>query len=63
MPPPDRGRLLDAAQVQELIGGDPPPSLDWIRAHVPYKMKLSHRCVRWWEHDVLNWLEGLRDRA
>lgn len=55
----DRGRLLDAAQVQVLIGGTVPPSLDWIYAHVPGKHKLSHRCVRWFENDIRLWLEGL----
>ena len=58
--PPNRGRLLSAAQVRELISGEDPPSLDWIYAHVPHKMKLSQRCVRWYECDVLAWLEELR---
>lgn len=57
--PADRGRLLDAAQVQALIGGTTPPSIVWIYAHVPGKRKLSHRCVRWYEREVNAWLEGL----
>lgn len=57
-PEPDRGRLIDAAAIQQLIGGAHPPSLIWIYANVPKKRKLSHRCVRWFEEDVKAWLRG-----
>lgn len=59
-PPVTRGRLLDASAIQRMIGGTPPPSLEWIYARVPYKMKLGHRKARWWEEDILQWLAGLR---
>ena len=39
-PPPDRGRLLTAAQVAaELLGGTVSPG--WVRDHVPYKLTLG----------------------
>ena len=62
-PPPRRDKLLDARQVQHMIGGQPPPSLDWVYNNVPGKLKLSHRCVRWYENDVLEWLRGSQDAA
>lgn len=61
--PPNRGPLLDADAVRAMIGGAEPPSLDWVYAHVPNKVKISHRCVRWFEADVLAWLEGMRCRT
>ena len=57
-PPPDRGRLLDPEQVAELIGGVSPA---WVRRNVPHKIDLGHSTKRWWERDVLRWLESLRD--
>lgn len=56
-PPPNRGPLLDAETVRRMIGGADGPSLDWIYANVPHKVKISHRCVRWFEADVKAWLE------
>lgn len=53
-PPPDRGALLTPEEVAALIGGD--VSTAWCRAHVPQKIRLGHRTVRWYEHDVRNWL-------
>lgn len=57
--PPNRGRLLTVDEVREQVGGD--VSTDWIYANVPHKVKLSHRCVRWYEYDIRDWLEGLRE--
>lgn len=56
-PPPNRGRLLAAAQVAELIGGVSPA---WVRRTVPAKVCMGHSTVRWFESDVLAWLEGRR---
>ncbi len=61
-PPPDRGRLLTAAQVAaELFGGTVSPA--WVRRHVPHKVMLGHSTVRWFERDVRAWLEGRRAGA
>jgi len=58
-PPPDRGRLLTAAQVAAaLFGGTVSPA--WVRRHVPAKVVLGHSTVRWFEADVRGWLEGRR---
>jgi len=59
-PPPDRGRLLDAAGVAALIGN---VSAAWVRRHVPHKLVLGHSTVRWYEADVRAWLEMRRDSA
>lgn len=58
-PPPQRGRLLNAAGIQALFP-EPRPSLDWIYNHVPYKLKMGRRSF-WWERDVLAWLDTLGD--
>lgn len=58
-PPPNRGRLLKAAQVAaEIFGGSVSPT--WVRHNVPYKITLGHSTVRWFEADVRAWLEGQR---
>ncbi len=62
-PPTRSSRMLSVEDLQSLIGGDPLPTKDWIYRTVPHKIKMSHRCVRWWEEDVLTWMEGLRDDA
>jgi hypothetical protein len=59
-PPPDRGRLFTPEQVAEMIGGVTPA---WVRRTVPGKIDLGHCTKRWWEHDVLHWLEEHRDEA
>ncbi len=57
--PPDRGRLLTAAQVAaDLLGGTVAPS--WVRRHVPEKISLGHSTVRWFEADVRAWLDSRR---
>ncbi len=58
-PPTDRGRLLTPAEVASLIGGR---SDSWVRRNVPHKLKLGHSTVRWYEDDVLSWLESRRDQ-
>lgn len=57
-PPPARGRWLTVDDVRALLANQ--VSRDWTYANVPHKVKMSHRCVGWWEYDVLAWLEGLR---
>ena len=61
-PPPDRGRLLTAAQVAaELFNQTVSPA--WVRRHVPHKVVLGHSTVRWYEHDVLTWIAMQRTCA
>jgi predicted DNA-binding transcriptional regulator AlpA len=55
--PPDRGRLLTAEEVAEIIGGVSPT---WVRRNVPHKLVLGHSTVRWFEADVRAWLEERR---
>ena len=55
-PPPNRGKLLNAVKVGELIGRKD----SWVKKHVPHKITLGHSTVRWYEFDVLAWLEQLR---
>jgi hypothetical protein len=58
-PPPNRGRLMTAAQVAaELFCGT--VSGAWVRRNVPYKIVLGHSTVRWWERDVLDWIAERR---
>ena len=56
-PPPDRGHLLTAAQVADLVGD---VSAAWVRRNVPHKLQLGHSTVRWYESDVRDWLEARR---
>ena len=56
--PPDRGRLLSAQEVAEIIGG---VAAAWVRANVPHKLTLGHKTVRWYEWDVYDYLASLRD--
>jgi len=60
-PPPDRGRLLTAADVAAIIGGGVSPS--WCRRNVPHKLDLGHSTKRWYEADVRAWLEERRQRS
>ena len=60
-PPPSRGRLMCAEEVAALIGGKTSPA--WVRRNVPYKLELGHSTVRWFEADVLAWLEERRRAA
>lgn len=53
-----RGRLLTAAQVAEFIFNNT-CSPQWVRRTVApeHKVRLGHSTVRWWENDVLAWLD------
>ncbi len=57
-PPPDRGPLLKSPQVADLIGG---VFASWVRRNVPHKVTMGHSTVRWFEYDVMKWLEERRD--
>jgi predicted DNA-binding transcriptional regulator AlpA len=57
LPPPIRGRLLTPEEVAQLVGSVSPA---WVRRTVPHKLTLGHSTVRWYESDVLTWLEGQR---
>ncbi len=54
--PPNRGRLLTPADVAAIVGR----SEAWCRRNVLGKLALGRRTVRWWEADVLAWLEAQR---
>ena len=56
--PDYRVRLLDAHQVADLIGG---VSAAWVRRNVPGKLNLGHSTKRWWEADVLTWIQSRRE--
>lgn len=58
-PPPDRGRLLKPKEVAEMVGR----SESWVRRNVPHKIRLGHSTVKWYELDVLLWLEERRSLA
>ncbi len=55
-PPIERGRLLTAAEVSQIVRR----SAGWVKVHVPHKIRLGHRTVRWYEIDVKLWLESQR---
>ena len=56
--PDDRGRLLNAEQIADLIGD---VSASWVRRSVPGKLDLGHSTKRWWEADVLAWINSRRE--
>ena len=58
-PPPPRGRLLTAEQVAtDLLAGAHSPA--WVRRHVRPKLALGHSTVRFYETDVVAWIEQQR---
>jgi hypothetical protein len=58
-PPVDRGRLLSAEQVAtELLHGGLGPA--WVRRNLPHRIELGHSTVRWFETDVMAWIEARR---
>ena len=59
-PPPNRGRLLTAREVAELIGGRTPR---WVKDNVPARIDLGPRTYRWAEDDVWAWIMASRDMA
>ena len=56
-PAPDRGRLLDAREIAREIFRET-VSPDWVKRNVApdRKLRLGHSTVRWWENDVLTWI-------
>jgi predicted DNA-binding transcriptional regulator AlpA len=60
-PPANRGPLLTDAEVAKLLKLDDPEGHNarrWVRTHVPKKRKLTHNTLRWFERDVLEWVES-----
>lgn len=61
-PPPDRGRLLNAASVAQVcFGGQVEPR--WVMEHVPCKVRFGHRTVFFYEKDVCAWIEQHREEV
>lgn len=58
---PKRGRLIDAGQIVDMIGGDPPVSEDYVHRNVPGKLDFGHRTKRWFEDEVLEWIATRRE--
>ena len=58
-PPQDRGRLMDAKAVSEVIFAGM-VSEAWVRRNVPGKLSPSHSKVFWWEYEVAAWFETTR---
>lgn len=57
--PPDRGELLTADEVaRKLLKGQVKAA--WVKKHVPYVVRLGHRTLFWYEHDVLRWIAQRR---
>lgn len=58
-----RGRLMSAEMIAVEFFGDKKRSR-WVRKSVAPKrrMRLGHSTVRWYERDVLEWLDGQRGR-
>lgn len=59
--PAKRGRLIDASQIVEMIGGAPPKSEDWVHRNVPGKLAFGHRTKRWYSEEVHAWIESCRE--
>lgn len=60
-PPPARGPLLtdvEVAQLLKLENPDNPNTRKWVRQHVPQKRRIGHHTVRWFQSDVLAWVES-----
>lgn len=60
-PPENRGALLTDGDVARLLKLDEPDSKKtrrWVRAHVPKKRRIGHQTVRWFERDVMAWVES-----
>lgn len=56
--PEDRGRLISAQEIgEELFRGS--RSADWVKRVVcpEGRLTLGHSTVRWWEYDVLKWIQ------
>lgn len=59
-PPPNRGRLLSAAQVAELFPGR--VTERWVRDHVSCSIQVGRKRM-WFEEDVWSFLRSLRDQS
>ena len=60
-PPANRGPLLTDVEVAKLLRLDNPERESvrkWVRQHVPKKKRIGHNTVRWFERDVLEWVES-----
>ena len=59
-----QGRLLDAREIARGIFRGT-VSAEWVKRNVApeRKLRLGHSTVRWWEHDVLSWIERQRSAA
>ena len=58
--PTNRGALLTDAEVARLLKLEEPESdkaRRWVREHVPHKKRIGHNTVRWFEADVLAWVD------
>ena len=54
-------RLMNAKQIaQEIFNRHVSP--EWVRRNVPGKIRLGHSTVMWYERDVIDWIEGLREQ-
>ena len=51
-------RLLSVEEVVAIIGGERPPSRDWVLRYVPGKISLGHRTKRFREAVVRAWLRA-----
>ncbi len=57
--PVPRGRMMNAVEIAaELYSGTVDAA--WVLENVPNKMKFGHRTVRWYEQDVLSFIESVR---
>jgi predicted DNA-binding transcriptional regulator AlpA len=59
--PRDRGPLLTDTEVAKLLKLDNPESKQarlWVRRHVPHKRRIGHQTLRWFQADVLEWVES-----
>jgi len=62
----ERGRIMYAEDVQELLGrmpsGKPRRSRRWIVDHVaPLARHKDGKSIFWWESDVLAWMDAQRE--
>ena len=60
LPRPFRGRLLDAKQIAAELFYDH-VSPEWVRRNVPDKISLGHSTVVWYEFDVLDYINNLKE--
>lgn len=59
-PSPDRGRLMTAQEIAlEIFCGRTSP--EWVRRTLPQKIRLGHSTVRWWESDVIEYIESRKN--